>query len=99
TLVAALFGDETPMTAAPGFPTVGRALVLIRTSDWTQHILMTQDLKRPIDVRYNPVDGSLWVLDFGAFEMENRHSGVEVVAEPGSGTLWRVENLPEFPAG
>lgn len=98
TLVAALFGDETPMTAAPGFPTVGRALVLIRTSDWSQHVLLTQDMKRPIDVRFNPVDGSLWVLDFGAFEMENRHSGVEVVAEPGSGVIWRVESLPDFPS-
>lgn len=97
-LAAALFGDETPMTAAPGFPTVGRALVLIRTSDWTQHVLLTDEMKRPIDVRFNPVDGSLWVLDFGDFEMENRHSGVEVVAKPGSGTIWRVENRPEFPA-
>lgn len=97
-LAAALFGDETPMTAAPGFPRVGRALVLIRTSDWTQHVLLTVEIKRLIDVRYNSVDGSLSVLDFGAFEMEHRHSGVEVVAEPGSGTIWRVENRPQFPA-
>jgi glucose/arabinose dehydrogenase len=97
-LAIGLFGDETPMTAAPGHPKVGRALVLVRTSDWTQHVLETQELKRPIDLQYNPVDGSLWVLDFGAFEMENRHSGVEVVAEPGSGAIWRVDNRPEFPA-
>lgn len=97
-LAVTLFGDETPMTAPPGFPTVGRALVLLRTSDWKQHVLLTQEMKRPIDLQYNPIDGSLWVLDFGAFEMENRHSGVEVVAEPGSGTIWRVENTPVFPA-
>lgn len=98
TLVAALFGDETPMTAAPGHPTVGRALVLVRTSDWQQHLVLTEDLHRPIDLRFNPVDGSLWIVDFGAFEMEGRSSGVEVVADASSGKLVRVESLPAFPA-
>lgn len=97
-LAAALFGDETPMTAPEGHPTVGRALVLIRTSDWTQHILLTEDIKRPIDVRFNPQDGSLWVVDFGDFEMEGRSSGVEIISDPNSGKIWRVENHPEFPA-
>jgi hypothetical protein len=96
-LVAALFGDETPMTAAPGHPTVGRALVLIRTADWKQHLVLTEDLHRPIDLRFNPVDGSLWIVDFGAFEMEGRSSGVEVVADAGSGKVVRVERLPDFP--
>ncbi len=98
-LAAALFGDETPMTAPEGHPTVGRALVLIRTSDWTQHILLTEEIKRPIDVRFNPKDGSLWVVDFGDFEMEGRSSGVEVVSDPHSGKIWRVENHPVFPTG
>lgn len=96
-LAVTLFGDETPMTAAPGHPKVGRALVLINTDTWKQHVLLTPELMRPIDVQYNPIDGSLWVLDFGAFEMENRHSGVEVVSEPGTGTVWRVENAPVYP--
>jgi glucose/arabinose dehydrogenase len=95
-LVAALFGDETPMTAAPGHPSVGRALVLVRTSDWSQHILTTDVLARPIDVRFNPADGSLWIVDFGRFEMEGRSSGVEVVADAGSGKVWRLERLPAF---
>jgi glucose/arabinose dehydrogenase len=97
-LAIGLFGDETPMTAAPGSPKVGRALVLVRTSDWKQHVLTTEEIKRPIDLQYNPVDGSLWVVDFGDFEMEQGSSGVEVVADKTSGKIWRVENRPEFPA-
>lgn len=97
-LAVGLFGDETPMTAAPGHPTVGRALVLVRTSDWKQHILLTQEIKRPIDIKYNPADGSMWVVDFGAFEMEGCSSGIEVIADKGSGKVWRVENKPGFPA-
>lgn len=93
-LVAALFGDETPMTAAPGSPTVGRALVVVHTDDWSQQVLTTEQLHRPIDVRFNPQDGSLWVLDFGQFEMEGRSSGVNVVAEPDSGKVWRLATLP-----
>ena len=96
-LVAALFGDETPMTAAPGHPTVGRALVLVRTADWKQHVLTTHELHRPIDVRFNPADGSLWIVDFGMFEMEGRSSGVEVVSEAGSGKVWRLATVPSFP--
>ncbi len=96
-LVAALFGDETPMTAAPGHPTVGRALVLVRTSDWSQHVLTTHQLHRPIDVRFNPADGSLWIVDFGLFEMEGRSSGVEVVSEAGSGKVWKLAQAPSFP--
>jgi glucose/arabinose dehydrogenase len=98
-LAVCLFGDETPMTAAPGSPQVGRALVLVRTTDWQQHVLTTERIKRPIDVQYNAIDGAMWVVDFGAFEMEQRHVGVEVVADEASGCIWRVENHPEFPAG
>jgi glucose/arabinose dehydrogenase len=97
-LIVCLFGDETPMTAAPGSPQVGRALVLVRTTDWQQHVLTTEKIKRPIDVQYNPVGGAMWVVDFGAFEMEQRSSGVEVIADKTSGCIWRVENRPEFPA-
>ncbi len=98
-LTIGLFGDETPMTAAPGSPQVGRALVLVRTTDWQQHVLTTEAIKRPIDVQYHPVDGSLWVVDFGAFEMKQRSSVVEVIADNTSGCIWRVENRPGFPAG
>ena len=94
-LVAALFGDETPMTAAPGHPTVGRALVIVNTEDWTQRVVTTDRIHRPIDVRFNPADGSLWVVDFGQFEMEGRSSGVAVVAEPASGAVWRTRSIDE----
>src|SRR5262249_3535377 len=97
-LVVALFGDETPMTAAPGHPKVGRALSLVRTSDWRQHIVLTPALRPPTDVRFNPIDGSLWILDFGQFEMEGRPGGIEVVANPASGKLVRVTEPPAFPS-
>jgi hypothetical protein len=32
-LAIGLFGDETPMTAAPGSSKVGRLLVLVHTTD------------------------------------------------------------------
>jgi glucose/arabinose dehydrogenase len=98
-LVSALFGDETPMTAAAGHPTVGRALVLVRTTDWRQHILLTPELERPIDVAFHPVDGSLWVLDFGAFEMKAKDGGVTVDAVKDSGAILRYDKLPAFPEG
>jgi glucose/arabinose dehydrogenase len=96
-LAVALFGDETPMTAAPGSPVVGRAIVLVRTCDWQQHVLTTTRIQRPIDVQFNPVDGAMWVLDFGAFEMEQGSSGIEVVADGSSGCIWRVETRQTFP--
>jgi hypothetical protein len=97
-LAVALFGDETPMTAAPGSPVVGRAIVLVRTCDWQQHVLTTTRIRRPIDIQFNPVDGTMWVLDFGAFEMEQGSSGIEVVADGSSGCIWRVETRQSFPA-
>jgi hypothetical protein len=96
-LVVALFGDETPMTAAPGHPTVGRALTLLRTTDLRQHVLRTPELERPIDVRFHPVDGSLWIVDFGAFEMRGQGGEVTVDAVKGSGAVVRVDRLPAFP--
>ncbi len=61
--------------------------------------MTTDEIKRPIDIQYNPVDGSMWVVDFGAFEMAQRSSGVEVIADKTSDCIWRVENPPWFPAG
>ena len=84
-LVVALFGDEAPMTAPSG-PRVGRGVVRIDPSDWSIHPLLRGPLRRPIDVCFGPA-GSLYVLDFGEFEMSER--GVE--AEVGTGVLFRAE--------
>jgi glucose/arabinose dehydrogenase len=83
-LVVALFGDERPMTAAPG-ERVGRCLVAVEPGRWTMRPLHTHRLARPIDVKCNPYDGRLYVVDFGHFEMTS--TGIE--ATPGSGAVWR----------
>ncbi len=88
-LVVALFGDETPMTAPPGHPTVGRNLVLVDPEDGsTRQLPAGQKTHRPIDVAVGPADGALYVLDFGQFEMTDH--GVR--AEPGTGCLWRWDD-------
>jgi glucose/arabinose dehydrogenase len=66
-LVVALFGDERPMTGPVG-PPVGRSLVRIDPTDWSCHPLKVEGFSRPIDVRFGP-GGSLFVVDFGAFEV------------------------------
>jgi glucose/arabinose dehydrogenase len=85
-LIVALFGDEKPMTAPPG-KKVGRNIARINPEDWTLHPLPDLGLERPIDVKYNPVDKKLYVLDFGYFEM----TGVGVDAKNASGKLWKID--------
>jgi glucose/arabinose dehydrogenase len=84
-LFVALFGDEAPMTAPPG-PRVGRSVARVDPTDWSLYPVVSEPLSRPIDARFGP-DGALYVLDFGAFEM---HAERGVVAEAGSGKLWRM---------
>ena len=86
-IFVALFGDEAPMTAPPG-PRAGRSVARIDPADWSLHPAVAEPLARPIDVRFNPVDGAMYVLDFGHFEM---HAERGVVAEAGSGKLWRYQ--------
>ena len=81
----ALFGDERPMTAPPG-PRVGRSIHAIDPVDWSMEQVVASQLARPIDVAFHPGDGSLYVLDFGRFEMVP--GGLE--AGPGSGGIWRM---------
>ena len=50
------------------------------------HTVLDGPLARPIDVRFHPSDGALYILDFGKFEM---HAERGVVAEPNTGKLWR----------
>jgi glucose/arabinose dehydrogenase len=85
-IFVALFGDEAPMTA-PAAPPVGRTVVRIDPDGWTLHEIVKEGLSRPIDVRFNPVEGVLYIIDFGRFEM---HGERGVVAEAGTGRLWRL---------
>ncbi|HJT56549.1 MAG TPA: hypothetical protein VJ761_08640 [Ktedonobacteraceae bacterium] len=88
-IFVALFGDEAPMTAPAG-PRVGRSVGRIDPTNWSLHPVLETALSRPIDVRFHPIDKSLYILDFGNFEM---HAERGVVAEANTGKLWR------FPVG
>ena len=85
-IYVALFGDEVPMTAPVG-PRMGRAVARIDPADWSLHLVVSDPLARPIDVRYNPADESLYILDFGQFEI---HAERGVMAQAQSGKLWRL---------
>jgi glucose/arabinose dehydrogenase len=82
----ALFGDERPLTAPAG-DRAGRCVVRVDPTDWSLHQVAADPLVRPIDVRFHPLDGSMWVLDFGWFEMGQ--AGVE--ARQGTGAIWRLD--------
>jgi glucose/arabinose dehydrogenase len=89
-ILAALFGDERPMTGPAG-PKVGRTIVRIDPADWSLHPVLLEPgterapFFRPIDVRVH--GDSVYVLDFGDFEMV---SGGGVEARAGTGALWRI---------
>ncbi len=84
-IILALFGDEKPMTAPAGFKS-GRNISRIDPHNWSNHPLPDLDLDRPIDVKYNATDDSVWIVDFGVFEMSER--GVDAKKE--SGKVWKV---------
>lgn len=90
-IFVALFGDEAPMTAPPG-PRVGRGVARIDPVDWSLHPIVTGPLARPIDVRFDPAGTALYILDFGSFEMDGERG---VIAEAGSGRLWRLRLMGE----
>ncbi len=85
-LFVALFGDEKPMTAPPG-KKVGRNIARIDPNTWKLYPLPDLGLERPMDIKYNPVDKHIYILDFGYFEM----TGVGVDSKSGSGKLWRID--------
>jgi glucose/arabinose dehydrogenase len=85
-MFVALFGDERPMTAPVG-PRAGRAVVRVDPSDWSIHELFDGPRHRPIDLRFHPTTGDLYILDFGDFEMTEDN---EILSEPRSGSLWRI---------
>ena len=86
-LLVAIFGDEKPMTAPPG-PRVGRNLLRLDPSDWSAHPTDLGKFERPIDVAVSPDGRTVFVLDFGQFEMLE---GGGLDASAGSGALWSVE--------
>ena len=88
-LIVALFGDEKPMTAESG-PHVGRSLARVNTADWSVEIFAEGCFARPIDVRFSPAEGRLYVLDFGEFEMGPKG---KVMARRGSGRVCVVSEL------
>jgi hypothetical protein len=86
-ILAALFGDERPMTGPAG-PKVGRTIVRIDPADWSLHPVLgggRSPFLRPIDVGIQ--GDSVYVLDFGEFEMV---AGGGVAALAGTGALWRI---------
>jgi glucose/arabinose dehydrogenase len=85
-LIITLFGDEAPMCLPAGGPPVGRHLVRVDPETWSTHGMRSSlTVYRPIDVGFRPGDGSLYVIDFGQFEM----SETGVKATPGTGCLLR----------
>jgi hypothetical protein len=86
-LYVALFGDEAPMTTERPEP-VGRKVVRVDPNNWKEHDLTAAPVSRPIDVRFDPLDGVPWVLDFGFYEAEPRG---RIQAQAGSGRLWKCK--------
>ena len=85
-LFVALFGDEKPLTAAPG-EKVGRSVARVDPADWSIHPVDLGAFERPIDVRFHPQTGDMYVLDFGFFEMKVK--GMDTLKQ--SGALYRIE--------
>jgi glucose/arabinose dehydrogenase len=86
-IILALFGDEKPMTAPDGYK-VGRNISRVNPAGWSHHPLPDLELNRPIDVRYQAIDDTIWIVDFGVFEMRER--GVE--AKKGTGKIWKLRS-------
>ena len=84
-LLVTLFGDERPMTAPRG-PKMGRSVARVDPSDWSVHPVALTGPSRPIDIAIEPVTDSVYVVDFGVFEMGD---GASVETVPGSGMVWR----------
>lgn len=92
-LFIALFGQEGPLTGPAG-PRAGRAVVRLDLEEGALHPFVAEPLARPIDVRFDPWDGGLYLLDFGEFEVQ---PGRRVVAGAGTGRVWRAPRVRRAP--
>ena len=72
---------------APAGPRVGRRLGRIDPHDWSLHAIDAGPFTRPIDVQSAPDGRSMFVVDFGHFELLGRG---RIDAAPRSGKLWSV---------
>lgn len=88
-LYVALFGDKKPFTGVPGLRS-GRALARVDLDSGVVRHLGALPLHRPIDVKFHPLTGALYLLDFGAYEMGEDGA---LAAKAGSGAVWRVACL------
>ncbi len=88
-LVVSLFGDKRPVTGPEG-PALGRSLVRVNLWDGSIYPIDGPPLLRPIDVAFHPLDGALYVVDFGNYEMGR---GGTLHAQSCSGALWRVHDI------
>lgn len=84
-LLVTLFGDERPMTAPEG-PRMGRSVARVDPNDWSVHPVPFTGLRRPIDIAIEARTDSVYVVDFGVFEMGD---GASVEAVSKSGLVWR----------
>ena len=76
------------MAYAPPGPSAGRAIVRVDLDDGpTIHPFVSSGLHRPIDLGFHPTDHSLWVLDFGDYEVA---ADASTQAVSSSGRLWRL---------
>lgn len=81
-IFVALFGDEQPMTAPDGPPShIGRSIVRVDPRNWSIHPFVSYPPVRPIDIRFNPVDNILYILDFGHFEIDSKKG---IISNPNS---------------
>jgi hypothetical protein len=74
------------LTARAG-PRAGRLVVVVDTGTWTYEPFVADRLVRPIDVRFHPIEGTPYIVDFGWFEMQ---AGGRVSGQAATGALWRA---------
>ena len=85
----ALFGDKRPLTGAPG-PKAGRLVVQLDLTSGAMIPLAMPPLHRPIALATSPDAAQLYVLDFGAYEIDRTG---RMIPQTAKGTLWGMSSL------